>query len=680
MITRKRPHSLAEHLPANKVLWALVVQAAVVLPHIAHLPAWILVTAMAVGIWRYHATRRQWRPPSLVLRVLLIGIGSLAVFASYGTLFGRDAGVAMIVMMLALKLLELTRRRDVIVFLLLGYFLVITNFLYSQSVVLALYMFLVTILLTSALAAIDDPGWRVLPSKHIRLAGTLLFQALPMAVLLFLLFPRISGPLWSLPEDAFAGSTGLSDRMSPGSISRLIRSHEVAFRVDFFSPPPAAAAMYWRGPVFEHYDGRTWSGTDSKSLQGRPQRIGRDAVAYQLTLEPTFQRWLIALDTPLLAPAGAQLTENYELRTDQPVQDRRRYPLQSSVSSDQILPVYLSADARQRTLRLPPGDPKTHALAQELRSRHPDTRALVGAVLKRFHEQPYVYSLQPPPLQGADPVDQFLFETRKGFCEHYASAFAILLRAAGIPTRVVTGYQGAEFNDTGDYWIVRQSDAHAWTEVWLDGEGWWRVDPTAAIAPTRIEAGIEAALPEQVTRYGFVGTESALLRKIGLFWDSANNSWNQWVIGYGADKQLAFLQQLGFEKPRWVERALIAAAAVTIALLLLAAGLAFRHRPVKEHPSVRAYKIFGAKLARAGIERHPSETPRAFAERVSASFPERQQEVQRITELYIGIRYQQDHRERSIESLRHLVRQFSLGRTGQRKRKRSDTTYVPERS
>lgn len=659
MKSRRRAKTATEHLPANKVLWILVIQAAVVLPHVLHLPSWILVAALCAGIWRYHATRRQWRAPGMVLRTLLIGIGAGTVYAAYGTLFGRDAGVAMIVLMLALKLLELNRRRDVVVFVLLGYFLALTNFLYSQSVFMATYIFAVGVLLTSALATVQDSSWQVHPGRQLRIAATLMLQAAPVAVLLFLLFPRISGPLWGLPEDAHSGTTGLSEQMSPGSVSHLARSNAVAFRVQFHQPAPPTASMYWRGPVLERYDGRTWSDADRRSPVRRIDSGGGPTVDYQITLEAHDTPWLLALDVPLYAPADATLTNDYAVRAREPVRERKRYRLRSRLPAGTGIGTGLSDQDRQQALQLPAGtEPRTRELASELAAAHDQPEAIVDAALMRFFDLNYVYTLEPPLLGPTNPVDQFLFETRRGFCEHYAGAFVVLMRAAGVPARVVTGYQGGERNPTDDYWIVRQSDAHAWAEVWLVGTGWVRVDPTAAIAPQRIEYGIEAALPEQARRIGLVQADPVLLRDMVLVWDALNNRWNQWILGYGAEQQMDFLQHLGFGRPRWFDLALVATVAVTGALLMLAALMAFRHRTPALPPVLRVYGRFCARLDRIGLGKFSNEGPADYARRVGTARPDLAADVEAINELFASIRYGADSGPEDLERLKRLVDEF----------------------
>ncbi len=654
----KNKSVVSEHFPANKVLWILVVQATAVVPHVPHLPSWILLVAMIVGVWRYHASRRQWRAPSVVLRTLLVAIGLGGIYLSYGTLLGRDAGVATIILMLALKLLELNRRRDVGLFILLGYFLVVTNFLYSQTVLMSVYMFLVTILLTSALAAVSDPGWHIKPAAHLRLATLLALQAVPIAILMFLLFPRVPGPLWRLPEDAHGGSTGLSASMSPGSISQLIRSSAVAFRVEFLDPAPAKSFMYWRGPVFDRYDGESWSAAPHAESVA-PSANGSRSVRYQVTLEATGHPWLLALDAPATKPTNATISEAYELISASPIQARERYWMRSLVRRGKGIGGALSAAQRRQNLQLPPtSDPRTRALGQALAKAHDRPQAIVAAALERFRSENYVYTLRPP-LLGEDRMDDFMFHTRKGFCEHYASAFVFLMRAAGIPARVVTGYQGGEYNPNGSYWIVRQSDAHAWAEIWLDSRGWVRIDPTAAVSPLRIEAGIDAALPENARWLSIDHGRIPWAHQVRLFWDSVNNGWNQWVLGYSPQRQLAFLRGLGLSRLAWLDIALIAAGAVSAALLLLVAAMAFRHRSPALDPSARAWRIFRRKLARVGIAQHAHEGPIAFTERAAELEPELAISILNIGTLYADVRYAESGGRARLRDLVHQIAVFN---------------------
>lgn len=644
-------------LPPSKTLWMLLAQAAVVAPHALRVPLWITVAALALGLWRYQASRRYWRTPTRVVRLTLVAAGITGVLASYHTVLGRDAGVALLLVMLSLKLLELNQTRDVMVFLFMGYFLVITNFLYSQQIAMAVYMFASVLLLTAALLAVAHPGPEPPPSRRLRQAGALLLQALPLMLLLFVLFPRIPGPLWRLPNDAHSGITGLGSTMTPGNITRLARSHAVAFRVHFDGPEPDPGNLYWRGPVLWRFDGRGWTGGWDQSHPGSPPAPRGPRIRYTVTLEPTGHRWLLALDRPATAPPGVSLTRSYQLVASKRILERRRYTLTSRLATS-AGPAPLSAAARAAALQLPSsGNPRTRALAQRLRRQVHSDRAYVRRVLAMFHNQPFSYTLNPPPL-GANPVDQFLFHTRRGFCEHYASAFAVLMRAAGIPARVVTGYQGGEFNPVGDYLIVRQSRAHAWTEVWLPGRGWTREDPTAAINPIRVDASLAATLPELERRDAFGTLHSSLLHRLGLAWDSVDNAWNQWVLSYGPQLQLQLLAGLGFGNLSWLGMATDLAVAVIALLALGFLYMAWRNRPPPSDPVVRLYREFCTKLERLGLSRALNEGPLDFAERIARARPDLATRVRRITRMYIALHYggaDRTHRHK----LQTLVRGFA---------------------
>ncbi len=644
------------NLSPAKTLWLLLAEATVIAPHALHLPVWITAAALVLGLWRYAANRLCWRAPGRLLRAALVVAGVAGVFASYRTILGRDAGIALLVVMLALKLLELNHRRDAVLFVFLGYFLVITNFLYSQAIGLAAYMFAAVLLLTAALMSINHPGREPQPLVRMRQAGIMLLQAIPLMLLLFVLFPRIPGPLWRLPNDAHAGITGLSDSMRPGDITRLSQSNAVAFRVTFNGPVPKPAQLYWRGPVMWHFDGRGWS-AGRKPVNAPPPPLTGPVLRYAVILEPTNQRWLLALDLPQSAPPQTVFTDDYQLLAKAPIRDRIRYRLVSRVL-DHETPRPLSARERRAALEVPAGsNPRTRNLAKQLRRKAASAADYVRRVLAMFHDQPFVYTLQPPAL-GDDPVDQFLFRTRRGFCEHYASAFVVLMRDAGIPARVVTGYQGGEFNPLGGYLIVRQSNAHAWAEVWLPHQGWTRVDPTAAIAPQRVEQGLGDTLPAMERSAGATARDITLPHRLALAWDSINNGWNQWVLSYGPQLQAAFLSGFGFGRASWLGMAI--ALAVSLAAVALAAFLwiAWRDRPPRD-PVRLAYQRLCDKLARRGFERAPSEGPLDFAQRVAAARPDWGPRVQRITQLYVALRYGEGDAKRHRRRLEALVRGFS---------------------
>jgi len=636
--------------------------ALVVLPHAWHLHAWVSAFVLCVGLVYLHRLRRQRADVPRMVLLALTFAGSGAVLYQYGTLLGRNAGVTLLVVMLALKLLEVKQPRDAVMIVFTSYFLVITNFLFTQTPLIAVYMFASTVLITATLSAIthDSPN-RPLRS-HLRLAGTLLLQALPVMVVLFLLFPRIVGPIWGLPKDAHAGLTGLSDSMSPGAISQLVESEATAFRATFSGTAPAPAQRYWRGPVLWETDGRTWTTGGHVMLAplpaGRLQPAG-DRVVQEITLEPHNKRWLPGLDRPVEISMRATHTVGSAWRSPQRITGRTRYTVTSYIESRTAK---LNPMLKQAALQLPDNlGPRLQGLAQGWRNGATD-RAVIRKALEHFHNEPFVYTLSPP-LLGADPMDEFLFETRRGFCEHYAAAFVLLMRSAGIPARVVTGYQGGEYNTVGEYWLVRQSDAHAWAEAWLPDSGWERVDPTAAVAPERIEraldlSGLGSGDPVRFRLFGGGWLENNW-RSLRYTLDSLNNSWNQWVLSYSPSRQRELLAALGIKDADWKDMILGLLMAISVILAAVASWM-FLRQPQPADPVVHAWNTFCRRLARMGMPRKPSEGPRDYLRRVVAFRPALASQVNPIAELYITLRYRTPADAAGLLSqLKHRVRQFT---------------------
>jgi len=646
-------------LPRHIRGWLLAAVFLVVLPHLPRLPWWLAVFA-AIAMISPLLGRPGRRLPRILLP-LMTTAGSAGVLLHYGTLLGKNAGVALLVVMLLLKLLEVRTPRDVRLVVFLGYFLVITNFLYTQTPAMAVYMFAATLVITTALA-LSVPAAALQPGRHyLRLAGVLLGQATPLTLVLFLFFPRIEGPVWGLPQDAWTGLTGLGDNMTPGAISRLLQSDVPAFRARFDGPAPRAEQRYWRGPVLWHTDGRTWSAgpMGSVSPESGTHGIG-NLFSYSITLEPHNRRWLLALDVPVRLSVPAVQTADFQMLARRPVRERLRY---TGISYTGIAGGTLSERQRTAALQLPARvSPRVQALARTWRERSSDDRAVVQQALAYFHGQPFSYTLEPP-LAGDDPVDEFLFDSRRGFCEHYAAAFVVLMRSAGIPARVVTGYLGGEYNPLGDYWLVRQSDAHAWSEVWLPGNGWQRIDPTAAVAPERIDSSLGAAGVQVSEVAGLQLPAGSLLsrnlRKLRYLLDAMNNRWDEWVLSYGPQRQLEFLTALGIDNASWKSMAL-ALVVLTGSLLLGIALWMLLRLPASPDPVQRAWLQFCRKLARIGLPRGPGEGPLDFAGRVNAARPVLAAPVNAITELYIHLRYDRPAGDTVVAAarLQRLVRRF----------------------
>src|SRR6266571_2230917 len=481
------PHPLApEQRPVSTrdLVYLTGSLALVILPHALRAPWWLTLLTLCLYGWRFYFSLNRAPLPSRWLVLGIAAVAMLALWVEYRTLFGRQPGILLLMLFSGLKLLETRTHRDAAVAAFLAYFLIITNFLYSQSVVTAALMGAALFAITATLVGFSAP--QRAPRANVRTAGVLLAQAVPAALALFLLFPRVPGPLWGLPQDAYAGITGLSETMSPGNLASLAQSDAIAFRAEFEGAPPLHALRYWRGPVMWDFDGRTWSiGADYRADASLPQG-GRATYRYGVILEPHNRTWLFALETVASVPERTRLSFDGQLLALAPVRSRMRYDLVSVIAPEPRL--FEVRGALPRALRLPPGfNPRAVALADQWRAASASDAEVVARAVEFLRAGRYAYTLEPP-LLGADSVDEFLFDTKAGFCEHFASAFAFLIRAAGIPARVVTGYQGGELNTVDRIVTVRQTDAHAWTEVFLNGRGWTRVDPTAAaVGSTRVQ-------------------------------------------------------------------------------------------------------------------------------------------------------------------------------------------------
>lgn len=632
---------MIDFLPRTVLLRLLAVLAIVLAPHAQRLPLWEILLVIAIGLWRLLATLRQWRAmPRWVRFALTIG-AFLAVYAQFGNFAGQTAGVALLVVMASLKLTELNTRRDVMVMVQLMYFILITHFLFSQEIWTVAYLLACAMLITSLLVEANHPDAALPLRASLRLGGRLVLHALPLMVVLFLLFPRIPGPLWGLPTDAGASQTGLADDMAPGEIQSLIESDAVALRVRFNGPVPPPEEMYWRGPVLAHFDGRRWKAGVRPAGGGATAELGTPAYSYEITLEPQRRPWLLALDLPsrIGLPPDATLSTDYQLVANADVKERRLYQLTSH--PHYRLQTELPEAQRKVFLQLPLGlNPRTRALAQQWRAQGLDDAAIIQAALAMFRGKDFYYTLHPPVL-GRDGIDEFLFVTHRGFCEHYSSSFTVLMRAAGIPARVVTGYQGGAKNTFGDYYLVRQSDAHAWSEVWLAGQGWTRVDPTAAVSPQRIEKGIGAALEgtDDIPAYLDPSRRSYQLRALlEARWDWANAEWNRWVLGYGPDLQTEVLGRLGLMD--WSDMILALTVAISVILGLLGLGLMRQFLPQRQEDAVlEQWLKLRKRLARAGFVQQAGEGPQDFTGRVAEGRPDLAAGVQAICALYLRLRY-----------------------------------------
>jgi transglutaminase-like putative cysteine protease len=636
-----------------------------VLPHLANLPLWCGAGFGLLFAWRLGLVFSGHRLPGTALRLVATAACTAGVIAYYDTLFGREAGVALLVLFLGLKLMEMRARRDLFVVIFLCFFLLLTTYFQSQSIATAVLTAAAVVALLGAMVTMQFGQREAGIGRRFRLVMTLVGQAVPLAIVLFVLFPRIATPLWGLPDDARTGRTGMSDSMAPGQISKLAQDDEVAFRVDFTGAVPSAAQMYWRGPVLGHFDGRVWRAV-RRELADPPAAsaelpAGGRPIRYRTTLEPHGQRWLFALETPIELPRAPGLavsvSPEFDARALEPVGERLRY--EAAARLDARIGLNETRLSRQDWLQLPPGEARrTLELAARWRAEEDDPQRLVDRALAMFRDNAFRYTFEPPLLE-TDPVDRFLFETRAGFCEHYSSAFVVLMRALDIPARVVTGYLGAQHNEADDYWIVRQADAHAWAEVWIEGRGWVRVDPTAAVAPERIEQGASRSARRREAAGGIerAGAFDAFQR-LRLSLDGLTHGWNQWVLSYDRSRQQSLLALFGLDatNPRTIAGTLGGALAVLLGAVAL---VTLRPRRPRD-PVARAYARFCERLVDIGAPRHRDETASRYLHRIDRLLEPAEAALARdIVAGYNRLRYDPDSvTTERLRDLRRLVDAF----------------------
>jgi protein-glutamine gamma-glutamyltransferase len=628
--------------------------AAVLGLHAMHLPWWLtglLAIALVARWWQRHHSRAL---APMWLKLPLIVLLTCAVVAHYGTLFGREPGSAFAVGLLVLKLLESERSRDARVGVAFACFALMSALLFDQGMIVTLLVAIALVPALSTLRALEPGRTHTSLARELPSALAALGYALPLALIAFLFVPRLGSPLWGAPASDQA-HTGLGTRMSPGDFTELLTDDTPAFRVSFNGAPPANDQRYFRAFVMWGFDGRTWEYSASGRRISPSTLEPGPTIDYQISLQPTHQRVLPTLDVPVAPPADAHMSADHEVFADKPVDEARHYSVSSSLRYR--LEAQLDERTRQLGLQLPANfDPRARDLAAQWRRQFGgDDAAIVRASLALFHDGGFRYTLAPAPL-GRDSIDDFLFSTREGFCEHYASSFTFLMRAAGIPARIVTGYQGGYWNRMGNYLLMRQSDAHAWSEVWLAGRGWVRFDPTGAVRPERVSLGAQAADAGEGAWY-----QSAWLQNVQNRWDIVNRWWDQGVIGFDSLRQQGLLTPFGIRQAEVADLALALAIGCGV-LVAVALGLAM-FRPEEGDAVQIAMAKLQRKLAQAGIVRRASEGPQHYLMRAARALPGCRMELEQLQEVYLDLRYAHD--EPPPESLRvfhRRIRDFRVGR------------------
>ncbi len=665
-----RPQVSSAARERRDIFVLLLAVALAIAPHLEHLPLWASAVIVALWCWRTTLNVTQQPLPARLLILPLLLATAAAVWLQHRTLFGRDAGVTFLLMLLALKLMEMRVRRDIFVVVFLSFFVLLTQFLFGQELPVALLTLLTVLLLFFVLVSVNLTDSDLAAGRKFRLVGAIALQALPLTIALFVLFPRISGPLWGVPGTGASSHTGLSNTMAPGSFARLLQSDEVVLRVQFAATTPGPESLYWRGPTLGSFNGRAWRELPERDA-GAPPVVRVDptsGVRYTVTLEPNERDWLLALEMPELVtgagPLVTRMSADGQVLASSLISERIRYSARSYTRF--TFGTEESPATLRSWLQLPAGfNPRTLQFAADLRQRVAGTRVastdqLVRAVLEHFHRDGFVYTLEPPGL-GRDSVDEFLFGTRQGYCEHYASAFVVVMRALAIPARVVTGYQGGEINPVDGVFTVRQADAHAWAEVWTAERGWLRVDPTAAVATVRSARGVAQATAENSNEPLLLVGERALdwLRHVRFNWEAVQNAWNQWVLSYSAERQRALLERLGFD-PDWRTLAALLAAALGIVLTALAVfTLRVRER---RDPLAMLYAHFCQRLEKVGVRVAAHTGPRALNAQLQRELEAEHATIaQQILSAFEQWRYSRASahpHQRRLRDLRRAVRAF----------------------
>lgn len=651
-----------EAIPSAVLHYLLLSVGCIVLPHAWNVPPQIAYFFAVLWLWRVIGF---WLPRYLPPKTLLFGLtlwGMAILYYQHQGLFGRDAGVNLFIVALALKLFEISAGRDVYLVVYLAFIVAATLFLYQQSLLMAAYSVLVCVSLLAVLCVMNSNTVQL--GFALKTASTLLLQTLPLTLVLFMLFPRLEAPRWAFLHDKSLARSGLAETMEPGSISELGLSDELVFRVKFNGKAPMQSELYWRGPVFTQTDGKQWRPNKSAVSSRYPASIqfSGEPWRYTLLMEPQAKPWVFALDLPAALPAPLTQRADLQVLTTANPALRAEYELRSYAHYQTGA---LTALEQQENTALPDNPaPRLLQLVQQLQGNERRPEVFTQQVLQYFASQPFYYSLTPPVME-TNPIETFLLDTRKGFCSHYATAFVYLMRLAHIPARVVSGYQGGRLNSVGGFFEIRQADAHAWAEVWLAEQGWVRIDPTAVIAPERIEHGVNIDQQLASGLLNFSPFDPAQQGNVwaGWYqtlrqgWQNLDYGWQRWVINYNLSNQMRLLAGMGMPDMVSVLRWLL----ISITLLTAAVFALLMSKPRRPTDvATRYYHQFCAQLAPLQLHKAAGESATAFAERVAHAYPQLTPVLQQVTQDYLTVRYGPEPTSAQLARLKQEVASFKL--------------------
>jgi transglutaminase-like putative cysteine protease len=654
------------------MLWLLGAQLVVMIPLVFYLPIWLIPVLLFSAGWRIRVMKGHMEQPGIFIKLIIGGLGIAALTGSGMALVSLDMMASLLMLGFSYKALEIIQRRDGMVVILTGFLLIGVLFLYSQSILTTAYGIFALAVLTGAMIAIQQSNSHTV-MQTLRLSSSMLMLCLPLMIMFFLFAPRFP-PLWTVPLSSGNAKTGMTDRMTPGDIANLSQSDDLAFSVKFFGERPKQSELYWRGIVLQHFDGNTWtqfaeelnSEVVKSKLRTNVQALNRrlvkkgDSRKYEVIYEKSSQSWLFALSPVLNIKGDAFYGSDFRIIANRDIIEPMMLTLVSYPEA--LREVNLPASSRNLALQLPEhGNEKSRALAQRLFASSSSKQDYIEKILNRYQQQAFYYTLRPPLLNRSNSIDDFLLNSRKGFCEHYAGSFVFMMRAAGIPSRVIVGYQGGEWNDNGHFLAVHQYDAHAWTEVWLEGQGWVRLDPTAMVAPDRVEKNLETAVSEEgsfLEEQAFSMTKSKWLNNLRKRLDSTQYAWRRFVLGYDKEAQAQFLERLFGEMS--VQKIAVIVGGLFAAIILLWVmflGLGRRHS--SEAVEHQLYRRFCDLLEKQGVKRKPSQTPQDYSHFASAQLPGLTNEINAFTRIYSTLCYQPDQQtvhQQHISKLKTLLK------------------------
>jgi len=632
----------------------------ITLPHINHIPLPIFFVFNTLLVWRFICIwNKKYLPNGATLFVVTFA-AIILLYQQHQGIFGRDAGTSIFITALGLKLLEINKERDLYLVTYLAFIVAVSQFLFQQSILMAVYILIVTCVLLATLISINSQKPETFPA--LKTAAVIVLQALPISIILFVLFPRVEAPHWMMFGQQSSAKTGLSDSLEPGAISQLGMSDELVFRVKFTDKLPARKNRYWRGPVYSYTDGQRWTELKlptANDILSQPTYTGTK-YQYTLMMEPQDRDWVFGLDMPFSFPQKLKQNSQYQLINPRNKNQRAEYKI---TSYPQYNTGAISDKEYTDNVQLPnPPSRILKHLVKQLGGYDKPAEFFIQSVLMHFKQEDFHYTLRPP-LMGDKPIETFLFESRYGFCSHYATAFVYLMRIAEIPARVIGGYQGGELNQVGNFLEVRQANAHAWAEVWLENKGWVRFDPTAAIAPERIEqdVDIDLQIATGIANFSplFSNASNVLpwMKQARQMWNNVDYSWQRWVINYSAENQTQFLSLLGIHNIKSIIYWLIACIGGISSIL---AWVILRKKPEKLAKDLMLYQVFCKKMSQVGFDKDAAETAESFCLRIQKNRPDLASKVKKITQIYTRLHYEKQPMENDLFLLKQELANFKV--------------------